>query len=163
MKLTEKTKERILELQKLYPEKRSAIIPALHIAQEEVGFLPEEVQHEIAELFGIEATEVHALVTFYDMFHEHPVGKHELHVCKNISCMLRGSDDVTKAFCRHLNVEPKGMTEDGQFSLFESECLAACDRAPMCLIDKEVVGPLRPEDVPELLEKIRKGSRDGGT
>ena len=151
MILSEKTKKAILELQKLYPERRSALIPALHLAQEEAGCLSIEVQEVVATLFGISVNEVHAVVTFYDLFHEEPKGKCILHVCKNVSCMLRGSDEVLKHLCHKLQVGPGGTTADGKFSVIPSECLAACDIAPMMIVGEKVVGPVKIEDNEQIL------------
>ena len=97
----------ILELQKIYPEKRSALIPALHLAQAEVGYLPREVQNEVAALFDIDPNEVNAIVTFYDMFFEEPIGKHVFHVCKNVSCMLRGADGILDKICQKLEMQAR--------------------------------------------------------
>lgn len=153
--LTEETKNTILKLQKRYPEKRSALIPALHIAQAETGYLPIDAQQEVADLFGIALNEVHSVVTFYDMFHEEPMGKHVIHVCKNVSCMLRGSDALLRKLCHHLNVCPREVTADGEFTIIPSECLAACDRAPMMLVDDEVVGPVSLDDVENILTEAK--------
>lgn len=153
--LSEKTRHAILELQKLYPEKRSALIPALHLAQAEVGFLPRDVQDEVAKLFEIDPNEVNAVVTFYDMFFENPVGKHLLHICKNISCMLRGADELAHALCKKLQIAPGGTTADGEFTVILSECLGACDRAPMMLVDENVEGPLQESDLDPILAKVR--------
>ena len=139
MTLSEQTRAAILRLQERYPEKRSALIPALHLAQAEKGYLPREIQNEVAELFGVDPNEVNGIVTFYDMFFEAPAGKHVLHVCKNISCMLNGADGLLARLCQKLQVAPGGTTQDGEFTLIASECLAACDRAPMALVDDKVV------------------------
>lgn len=155
--LSEKTKQSILELQKRYPEKRSALIPSLHIAQAENGYLSLEVQREVAELFNIDSNEVNAVVTFYDMFFDKPVGKHIIHVCKNVSCMLRGSDEVIAKMCQKLNVKPRETTEDGEFTIIPSECLGACDLAPMMIVDDKVVGPVDAEKVDEILKEAKKG------
>lgn len=155
--LTKKTKDEILELQTLYPEKRSALIPALHIAQAEVGYLPHDVQEEVAHLFGIHTTEVHALVTFYDMFYEEPVGKHIIHVCKNASCMLRGCDDILQGVCKRLGIHPGETSADGQFTVIGSECLGACDRAPMMLVDEQVLGPVQEADLDAILKEAKNG------
>lgn len=154
--LSEETKQKILKLQKIYPEKRSALIPALHIAQEEVGYLPGEVQSEVAALFDISPNEVTALVTFYDMFFDKPVGKHVLHVCKNLSCMLRGGDQLMQGLCSRLGIAPGGTTADGEFTVIPSECLAACDRAPMLIVDDEVVGPVSENDIDALLKMAKE-------
>lgn len=156
--LTETTKNKILEMQALYPEKRSALIPALHLAQSEAGYLPREIQNEVAELFGIEPNEVNAVVTFYDMFFEEPVGKHLIHVCKNISCMLRGCDSLLDGLCRKLQIQPGGTTADGEFTVIPSECLGACDRAPMMLVDEEVAGPVSEKEIDAILAEAKKGA-----
>lgn len=155
--LSEKTKKAILELQKLYPEKRSALIPALHLAQAEEGYLPRETQNEVALLFDLDPNEVNAVVTFYDMFFEEPIGKHLIHVCKNVSCMLRGSDQLLDNLCRHLKIKPGGTTEDGEFTVVPSECLAACDRAPMMIVDENVVGPVNEQELDAILAEAKKG------
>lgn len=155
--LSEKTRQQILELQKRYPSKRSALIPALHLAQAEVGYLPRETQNEVAALFGIDPNEVNAVVTFYDMFFEKPVGKHLLHVCKNVSCMLHGADELLGKLCQRLHVAPGETTADGEFTVIPSECLAACDRAPMMLVDDKVVGPVQEADFDQILAEAKKG------
>jgi NADH-quinone oxidoreductase subunit E len=155
--LSEETRKAILELQKLYPEKRSALIPALHLAQSELGYLPREMQNEVAALFEIEPNEVNSVVTFYDMFFEEPVGKHLIHVCKNVSCMLRGADGLLTKLCQRLQIEPGGTSGDGEFTVIPSECLAACDRAPMMLVDDQVVGPVNENDIEQLLADAKKG------
>lgn len=155
--LTEETKKIIQNLQKRYPQRRSALIPALHIAQAEAGYLPREVQIEVAQLFEIDANEIHSIVTFYDMFFEEPVGKHLLHVCKNVSCMLRGGDQLLLNLCRKLKVAPRQVSADGEFTIIPSECLGACDRAPMMLVDDKVVGPVNEEDLDRILEEARQG------
>lgn len=155
--LTEKTRLSILELQKAYPEKRSALLPALHLAQAEVGYLPRHIQNEVAALFDIDTNEVNAVVTFYDMFFEKPVGKHLIHVCKNVSCMLRGADGLLAELCQHLQVEPHAVTADGEFTVIPSECLGACDRAPMMIVDEDVVGPVKGGDIANILSRAKEG------
>lgn len=161
MKISEKVRIEILELQKRYPEKRSALIPALHLVQSEVGYLPGEVQKEVAELFEIAPNEVNSVVTFYDMFYDRPVGKYLLHVCKNLSCMLRGADGVMRGICKRLGVAPGGTTADGEFTVIPSECLGSCDLAPMMLADDKIIGPIREEDLDAILEEAKKGAGHG--
>ena len=138
-----KCRTAILELQKKYPKKRSALIPALHMAQEEVGYLPLTVQQEVAELFDLDVNEVQAIVTFYDMFFEAPVREKVVHVCKNLSCMLRGADLV---------IEKLEATKD-KYTIIPSECLGACDLAPMMIVNDKVVGNLMPDTVLEEIDR----------
>jgi NADH-quinone oxidoreductase subunit E len=155
--LSHELREAIINLQKLYPVKRSALIPALHIAQTQEGYLPSEIQEEVAELFGIDASEVNAVVTFYDMFYEKPMGKHLIHVCKNVSCMLRGSDNLLTKLCDKLQVKPGETTADGEYSVIPSECLGACDRAPMMILDEKVIGPVQEADLDQIIVRGKKG------
>jgi NADH-quinone oxidoreductase subunit E len=156
--LTEQTRQSILKLQQKYPVKRSALIPALHLAQNEVGYLPLEIQEEVAQLFNLAVAEVHAVVTFYDMFYEKPMGKHIIHVCKNASCMLRGSDELLNKLCEKLQIAPGGTSADGKYSVIPCECMAACDRAPMMLVDETVVGPVLESDLDQVLANASKGA-----
>lgn len=156
MNLSKKIKDSILDLQKKYPQKRSALIPALHLAQGECGYLSREIQEEVADLFNLDLNEVNAVVTFYDMFYEKPVGKHIIHACKNASCMLRGCDEVIKKLCEKLDVQPGEVTADGQFTIIPSECLGACDKAPMFIVDDKVVGPIKVEDLDHIIAEARK-------
>jgi NADH-quinone oxidoreductase subunit E len=158
MKLSDATKQAILDLQKKYPERRSALIPALHLAQADTGYLPANIQAEVAALFDLDPNEVNAVVTFYDMFFEEPVGKHIIHVCKNVSCMLRGSDELLSHLCHRLHVVPGGTTSDGEFTVIASECLASCDKAPMMLVDEKIVGPVKSADLEEILAQAKKGA-----
>lgn len=155
--LTEKTKQAILELQKKYPHKRSALIPALHLAQAEMGYLPRETQNEVATLFDLDPNEVNGVVTFYDMFYEKPAGKHIIHVCKNVSCMLHGADGVLSGLCQRLKVSPHETSSDGEFTVIPSECLGACDLAPMLLVDDQVVGKVKEQDLERILAEAKKG------
>lgn len=155
--LTEKTVQAILDLQKCYPVKRSALIPALHLAQAEVGYLPLDIQKQVAGLFEIDINEVNGVVTFYDMFFDKPIGKHLIHVCKNVSCMLRGSDALLGKLCQKLQVHSDGTSADGEFTVIASECLGACDRAPMMLVDEKVVGPVEEGMLEQILVEAKKG------
>lgn len=156
MMLSEKTRRAIVDLQAQYPQRRSALIPTLHLAQNQIGYLPHQVQEEVAMLFDIDVNEVNAIVTFYDMFFEEPVGKHVIHVCKNVSCMLRGCDRILESMCNRLQISPGGTTRDGEFTVIASECLGACDRAPMVLVDDKVVGPVDEQQIDMILAEARK-------
>lgn len=157
MMLNKKLRAEIEALQTKYPVARSALIPALHLAQSQYGYLPREIQDEVAELFNLTPNEVNSLVTFYDMFYDKPVGEHIIHVCKNVSCALRGADSLLEKVCNKLGVRPGQTTADGKFTVISSECLAACDRAPMMLIDEMVLGPINENDLEKIISDAKKG------
>lgn len=155
--LNDESKQRIRDLMAKYPKARSAILPALHVVQEQLGWVPEEAQAEVAEMFGMAPAEVRSLVTFYYMYHRKPVGKYVLKVCRSISCWLRNSDGVEHALCEHLGVETGEMTDDGMFTVVHGECLAACVAAPVIQVNDRFVENLDPEKVPDLIARLRKG------
>lgn len=155
--LTEETREQITELMSRYPKARSAILPALHVVQEQLGWVPEEAQDEVAEMFQMPAAEVRSLVTFYYMYHRKPVGKYVLKVCRSISCWLRRSEDLEHNLCEHLGVEPGEMTEDGMFTVVHGECLAACVNAPVMQVNDRFMLDIDPDEVPEIIKGLRNG------
>lgn len=155
--LNEESKQRIRALMARYPKARSAILPALHVVQEQLGWVPEEAQAEVAEMFGMPPAEVRSLVTFYYMYHRKPVGKYVIKVCRSISCWLRGSEQVERSFCQHLGVEPGEMTDDGMFTVLHGECLAACVGAPVLQVNDRFVENVDPAKAPELIERLRSG------
>jgi NADH-quinone oxidoreductase subunit E len=155
-RLSERAKEEILRLQGLYPQARSALLPALFVAQGEAGFLSQEVLEEVAGLFQLPVNEVASVASFYTLFHRKPVGRHVIHFCTNLSCMLNGAEEILDHLCRRLGVRPGETTGDGLFTVKEAECLAACDIAPMMLVDEEIYGHLTPQRVDEILERYRE-------
>lgn len=152
-RLSLQTKTAIQQLQEEYPDKRSALIPALYLAQKEWGYLPLSIQQEVGELFALSLQEVRAVVSFYDLFFEEPVGKQIIRLCKNLSCMLRGSDFVLRAFEKEGALE-RGKTT-GEITLLEVECLGACDQAPAALVNEELVGELDEEKVRNIVHQLR--------
>ncbi len=155
--LSAETVASIEELMSRYPKARSAILPALHAVQEQLGWVPEEAQAEVADLFGMTPAEVQSLVTFYYMYHRKPVGRYVVKVCRSISCWLRGSEGVEKRFCEELGVETGEMTEDGMFTVLHGECLAGCVNAPLVQVNDRYVEDCTPDRVPGLIEQLRKG------
>ena len=129
--LKEKYAERIETTFKKYPDKRSAVMPLLYIAQEEYGWLPEEALREVAEICDLDPTQVKSIAGFYTMYSEKPKGKYWLQVCTDLPCALRGADQFHADLKEHLGVEEGGTTEDGLFTVEHVMCLAACDNAPM--------------------------------
>lgn len=155
--LTEETRTRIRELMAKYPKARSAILPALHVVQEQLGWVPEEAQDEVAQMFDMPAAEVRSLVTFYYMYHRKPVGKYVLKVCRSISCWLRRADDVEHNLCHKLGVEPGEMTEDGMFTVVHGECLAACVNAPCIQVNDRFMLDVDPDNVDQIIDRLKAG------
>ena len=140
-----------------YPERQSAILPALRLAQERHGgWLPPEALEEVAEAIGIAPAQVEAVASFYDMLHLAPVGKHMVEVCTNIPCALVGAQQVLDAFERELGVRPGETSEDGEFTLRAIECAGGCGRAVVVVVDEVYREPVRTEDVPAIVEELRR-------
>jgi NADH-quinone oxidoreductase subunit E len=145
-----------------YPVKRSALIPMLLYAQDEVGYLSDAVIAEVAERIGITELDVRNVATYYSMLRFKPAGKYNIQVCTNISCMLRGSYDVYERFQDELGIGHKGVTSDGVFSLEEVECIGACCWAPAIQVNYDFLDELTPDSVPEILSKYRSVAKTAG-
>jgi NADH-quinone oxidoreductase subunit E len=157
--LSQKTKDTIDKWLKKYPEnhKRSAVLTALHAVQEQnEGWISTELMQAVAAYLDLTPIQVYEVATFYDMYDLKPAGKHKVKVCTNISCMLRGSDQILKQCEKTLGIKCGESTPDGRFKLEEVECLAACADAPAMQIDTEYHVRLDPEKVDAIL-KERKG------
>jgi len=128
--------DEIKELPGKYPQPRSAVMPALDLAQEELGYLTPDAMSEVAAALQLDPGYVEGVATFYSLFHHEPIGKHRFYMCTNLACMLRGSDEVVARLKEAIGVtEPGEVSKDGMFSYEEVECLGACEYAPMCRID----------------------------
>ena len=138
-----------------YPVRRSALVPMLLYAQDEIGYLSDAVIAEVAERIGVTELEVRSVATYYSMLRFKPAGKYNVKVCTNISCMLRGGFDVFEKFQEELGIGHKGVTPDGLFSLEEVECIGACCWAPAIQVNYEFHDELTPEAVPGLLKSYR--------
>ena len=147
-------------LVKKYPVKRSALVPMLLYAQDEVGYLSDAVIAEVAERICITELDVRNVASYYSMLRFKPVGKYNVQVCTNISCMLRGAYDLLEKFQDELGVGHKGITKDGLFSLEEVECIGACCWAPAIQVNYVFHDDLSPEQVPELLAQYRTRVKD---
>jgi len=139
-----------------YPEKRSASIPALWAIQKRYGYCSPEGIRQAAAVMGLTPAYLQSVASFYDLFHLEPQGEHEVLVCTNISCWLRGGDDVLGAFIEAAGVNGPGETSaDGKVYVRGFECLGACDIAPMASIDQRYYGPLESGDAAKALEALR--------
>jgi NADH:ubiquinone oxidoreductase subunit E len=134
-----------------YPERRSAALPALRAAQRTHGWCSPEAIEQVACVMRVTPAYLESVASFYDMLETSPVGRHSIYVCTNISCSLRGADELYEA----VRLAAAGDAEE--FNVRAFECLGACDIAPMASVDGVYIGPLTPEDVPQMLEDIRSG------
>jgi NADH-quinone oxidoreductase subunit E len=149
--------KRIAQVRKVYPDRRSAVLPALHLAQEEHGWLPPEALREVAEALDVTPAYCLSIASFYDMFKLEPGARTTVEVCTNISCAARGAQQVLEAFERELEIHAGETSEDGAFALGTIECLGGCGWATVIAInDRQRVG-VAPEDVPAIVEALRGG------
>jgi len=150
-------------LVKKYPVKRSALIPMLLYAQDEVGYLSDAVVAEVAQRLSITELDVRNVATYYSMLRFKPAGRFNIQVCTNISCMLRGAYDVYERFQEELGIGEKGTTSDGVFSLEEVECIGACCWAPAIQVNYDFHDELSPDHVPGILSGYRGKARTEGS
>ena len=147
--------EEIQEIAAQYPVRRSAIMPALHLAQEKYGWLPPVALREVAEALDLTPAYCQAVASFYDMYHLVPVGKHLVEVCTNISCALVGAQHVLEAFEGELGIHAGDTTADGEITLRTVECAGGCGWGPVVAVDHRYREPVRPEHVPAMVEELR--------
>ena len=139
-----------------YPDSRSAVLPALRLAQEEHGgWLPPEALREVGDALGLTPGYCQAVASFYDMFHLAPVGRHLVDVCTNICCGLRGAQEVLSAFERALGVQPGETTPDGEFTLRAVECIGGCGWPTVVAIDDRHRLNVSAADVPQIVQELR--------
>lgn len=145
----------INELRKRYPTAQAVLIPALHLAQKHWGgWLPDEAIAAVAAELDLPESTVYGVVTFYDLFHQKPVGRHRIRVCTNLSCQLRGSDEIMEVMQQDLGVGEDEITADGRCSYVHFECLGSCDTAPMMMVDDEYHENLTPERAREIVKGL---------
>ena len=143
-----------------FPRPRSALIPLLHLAQEQDGYLTDEAMRRIAELVGATPAEVKGTAGFYEMFRFEPVGTYLVNVCTNISCLLWGGEELLEHACESLGTEVGGTTDDGMFTVEEAECIAACTEAPCLQVNYRYRGRMTADDFDRLVEDLRAGRLD---
>jgi NADH-quinone oxidoreductase E subunit len=156
--LTRDRRAQLDELLTRYPpdRKRSAVLAALYLVQEQQGYLTASAMRHIAPILDLAPAEVEDVATYYVMFYKAPVGKYVLQVCRTLSCALNGAERVTEALAEKLGIKVGETDPSGMFTLLEFECLGACDRAPIVMVNNEHWHErVRPEDVPKLLDEIK--------
>jgi NADH-quinone oxidoreductase E subunit len=150
--------DELREIASQYPDSRSAVLPALRLAQERHGYLNREAFVEVARALDLTPAYCRAIASFYDLFHLQPVGRHLVEVCTNISCALVGAQQVLEAFEAELGVRPGETTEDGEVTLRTVECAGGCGWGTVVAVDHRYREPVKPEDVPAIVEELRAGS-----
>lgn len=141
----------------LYPMRRSALIPMLLYAQDEVGYISDAVIAEVAERLGIRENDVQSVLSYYSMLRTKPSGKYNVQVCTNISCMVRNGYGILEHCKKRLAIDNKGVTPDGLFSLEEVECIGACSWAPAMQVNYDFYDELTPEKVDQIIDDYKAG------
>ena len=147
--------DEIQEVAERYPVRRSAIMPALHLAQERYGWLPPEALREVADALELTPAYCQAVASFYDMYHLEPVGRHQIEVCTNVSCALLGAHGVVEAFEAELGIRAGETSADGAFTLRAVECYGGCGWGPVVSVDHRYREPVRPEEVRAIVRELR--------
>jgi NADH-quinone oxidoreductase E subunit len=154
---TDENRARFDEIVARYPpeRKRSAVLPALYLVQYQQGYITANAMRYVAGLLGMTAADVEDVVSYYTMFYTRPVGRFVLNVCRTLSCALNGAERVTEQICEALRIRPGETDASGTFTLAEVECLGACDRAPVVMVNDAWHENLSPDDVPRFLDDLR--------
>ncbi len=145
----------VQRLQSLYPDRRGALLPVLHMAQETFGYISLSAEEYVAGLFDLSPAHVHEVVTFYTLYFQQPKGRHIVAVCHNLSCHMAGSKDILAHVKRRLGIDVGETTDDGRITLQSVECLCACEAAPMAQVDDRYELNLTPDKVDRILEGLR--------
>jgi NADH-quinone oxidoreductase E subunit len=153
-------RQRAEELVALYPRPRSAMLPLLHLAQEQDGYLSDEGIAEVAELTGTTPADVRGTASFYDMFHLEPVGTYVVGVCTNVACLLAGGLELLEHASETLGCAIGSTSDDGLFTLEETECLADCNIAPCVQVNHRFVRTTTPDTFDAMVQELRTGRRD---
>jgi NADH-quinone oxidoreductase subunit E len=142
-----------------YPRAKSALIPLLHLAQEQDGYVAEDAMEHIAELIGVTPAEVLGTCSFYEMFKREPVGEYLVNVCTNIACMLLGGEELLEHLEQRLGITAGSTTADGRFTLEDVECIAACTEAPCLQVNYRYFYKVTPDDADALIDDLQHGRR----
>ncbi|HTR82165.1 MAG TPA: NAD(P)H-dependent oxidoreductase subunit E [Bacteroidota bacterium] len=153
--LTPENLKKVEDLRKRYPTSQAALLPVLWIAQEQEGWISEDMMRFLGGLLNLPYGHILGVVTFYTMYHSKPQGKYHIEVCTNVSCMLRGSDKILETIEHHCGVKPGQNSSDGKWTVSEVECMGACGGAPMLAIGEEYHENLTPELTEKLLSSLK--------
>jgi NADH-quinone oxidoreductase E subunit len=155
-KPTSQTEEKLTKLLQAYPDKHAACIPALYLAQDELGWVPDDAITWVSEKLSMSKSMVEGVATFYTMFNKKEIGKYHLELCTNISCSLCGGEQILEAFEKALGIKAGETTSDGMFTLHEVECLATCGMGPALQVGDRIFESITPEKVPEIIKELKE-------
>ena len=154
-KFSEKSKKEFKELEKKFPHKSSLVIWGLHLVQGDEGYIPGSAVGYIAQKAEVSQAWVKGVISFYQAFHEKPIGKYHLQVCYNTSCWMMGSDHIEECIQKKLNLKPGETSHDQKFTYTRTqECLAGCDKAPVMLVNHDYYEDLSPQEVHKLIDEL---------
>src|SRR5438552_18417300 len=159
MRFSDQLEQRLAEMLPHYPTKRSVLVPVLLYIQDEIGYLTDEAIHEIGQRLDLSDLEVRNVISYYSMLTTQPRGKFNVQVCTNISCMVRGGEEILEHCSQNLGIGHKGTTPDGLFSLEEVECIGACSWAPAAQVNYDFHENLTPDKMDRVLEEYRKSGK----
>lgn len=164
MLLSQETQTKILTEVRKYPQRRTALLPSLKIAQDQVGWLPPEAIAEVADLVGVSSASANELATFYSMLNTHHRVDFKVEVCVQLPCALRGADTLLRTLADGLGIQPGEMTPDGKIELHRThECFGSCNKAPMCRLNDEYREDLTPEAAQALIAELKAAPASQGT
>jgi len=152
---SDKIKKQVQDILAHYPEKKAALLPVLHVAQQEFGFIGEDTERMVAALLDIKSVQVREVVTFYTMFNRQPVGKYHVQVCSNLSCSLLGGESLLDFLMKKLNIGLGETTKDKKFTISTVECLGACEQAPCMMVNFDYYGDLDKAKIDKILDNLK--------
>jgi len=154
-RLNKEIVSKIKSLAKKFPDKNSALLPALHLIQDEFGWIPAEAVKQLAKILDTTPNKIYGVLTFYTMFKTQPVGKYHIQVCRNVSCSLMGAKNIIQHLSEKIKITPGETTKDKKFTLSLVECLGSCGTAPVMMINDKYYENLDEKKVDSILESLK--------
>lgn len=155
LEFSDKTKKEVQNIIARYPQKKAALLPILHVAQQEFGFIGEDTERIVAGLLDIKPIQVREVVTFYTMYNRRPVGKYHIQVCSNLTCTLLGAESLLDYLKKKLNIGLGEITEDKKIMISSVECLGACEQAPCMMVNFDYYGDLDEGKIDKILDNLK--------
>ena len=152
---SEETRRELDRVVSRYPDREAAILPALHLAQREFGYVSDEAIAHVAGLIGVTAARVEGVATFYTMYNRKPVGKYHVQICRNLSCSLMGAEHLIERVSKKLGIKPGETTADGRITLTKAECLGSCGTAPVMQVNDDYHENLTADSIDRILDGLR--------